>query len=69
MQLSSPCIDRGTNLGATYDDGLDADSSWPDSVTTVNQDTCGPWDIGAYVLDGPEGYLWKGKSQMGLGLR
>lgn len=44
----SPCIDAGTNLGSTYDDAIKPGSTWPDGVTTDDQDFDGRWDIGAY---------------------
>ncbi len=45
----SPVIDAGTSLGDAWDDALDPDSTWPDAVMTVDQDTCGRgWEIGAY---------------------
>ena len=37
---------NGTNLGATYDDGLDISTSWPTVVTKQQGAT---WQIGAYV--------------------
>lgn len=52
LQNSSPAIDVGTDLGASYDDGLDPDSVWPSSVTTLDQDLYGAgWEIGAFVFD------------------
>lgn len=39
LQSTSPCIGAGVDLGVTYDDALDPESSWPDSVITVDQDT------------------------------
>jgi len=52
LQPSSPCIDAGVDLGDTYDDGLDPDSSWPDSVLTLDQDSYGSgWEIGAYIYE------------------
>jgi len=48
----SPAIDVGDNLGATYDDGLDPDTTWPDGIVLLDQDLFGTgWDIGAYVYD------------------
>ena len=29
LASNSPCINRGTNLGSTYDDALNPSSSWP----------------------------------------
>lgn len=49
LQSDSPCIDTGTNLGASYDDVLRRDSSWPSSVHTIDQDEYGSgWEMGAY---------------------
>lgn len=50
LQAGSPAIDAGTDLGASYDDALDPVSTWPSSVTTLDQDLYGSgWEIGAYV--------------------
>lgn len=50
LQSSSPAIDAGENLGASYDDGLDPSSSWPSSVVTLNQGDYGSgWEIGAFI--------------------
>jgi Right handed beta helix region len=50
LTSGSPAIDAGTNLGSTYEDGLASWSTWPNSVTTLNQNTYGAgWEIGAYV--------------------
>ncbi|MHA2329552.1 MAG: right-handed parallel beta-helix repeat-containing protein, partial [Candidatus Hodarchaeales archaeon] len=38
LQATSPAIDAGEDLGAAYDDGLDNDSVWPNSVLTLDQD-------------------------------
>ena len=52
LQTTSPAIDVGVNLGTTYDDGLDPTSTWPDSVSTLDQDLYGAgWEIGAFVFD------------------
>jgi len=52
VQLGSPCIDAGTNLGAAYDDGIGPTSIWPLSVLTLDQDEYGlGWEIGAYIYD------------------
>ncbi len=53
VSCGSIARDRGTNLGASYDDGLDPDSSWPDSVSTLDQDDYSDWDIGAYISNLP----------------
>jgi PGF-pre-PGF domain-containing protein len=51
LQAGSLAIDAGVNLGAAYDDGLDSDSVWPNSVLTLDQDDYGTgWEIGAYVF-------------------
>lgn len=54
LTSSSPCIDTGVDLGATYDDGIDPHMlapGWPD-VVTLDQDSWGSgWEIGAYVYD------------------
>jgi len=50
LAADSPCIDAGTDLGASYDDALDPDSTWPAAVATVDQDDYGTaWEIGAYA--------------------
>ncbi len=50
LQSTSPCIDVGTDLGATYDDALDLSSAWPDGVLTVDQDLFGDgWEMGPYI--------------------
>lgn len=48
MKWGSPCINTGTNLGASYDDGLDPrDPTFP--YSTLDQDLYGAWEIGAFV--------------------
>jgi hypothetical protein len=50
LQVDSPAIDAGENLGASYDDALNPNSTWPNSVLTLDQDDYGTgWEIGAYV--------------------
>lgn len=53
LASDSPCIDTGDNsLGNTYHDGLNPNSSWPDSVNTLDQDDYGSgWEIGGYVFE------------------
>jgi Bacterial Ig domain/Right handed beta helix region len=47
---SSPVINAGTDLGATYEHALASSSTWPGNVVTLNQNDFGAgWDIGAYV--------------------
>lgn len=51
LSSSSPAIDAGTNLGSTYQLGLDPASSWPSSIKTDNQNSNGTgWEIGAFVF-------------------
>ena len=52
LQAASPCRGAGVNLGATYDDYLDPDSTWPSAITTVDADKVG-WNIGAYGNNPP----------------
>jgi hypothetical protein len=50
LRIGSPAVDAGENLGAFYDDALNPESSWPSSVSTLDQDDYGPgWDIGAFI--------------------
>ena len=51
LQSTSPCIDAGVNLGASYDDALRDVSAWPSDVHTKDQDYDGAWDIGAYIFE------------------
>ena len=51
LASGSSAIDAGTNLGSTYEMGLNPSSSWPSSVSTLNQNSYGAgWEIGAFVL-------------------
>ena len=46
----SPAINVGVDLGDTYTNGINPNSSWPDSINTLNQDDFGTgWEMGAYV--------------------
>lgn len=46
----SPASNAGVNLGATYQMALSPLSSWPGSVSLLNQNSAGSgWEIGAYV--------------------
>lgn len=49
LQVGSPAIDAGANLGTNYQNGFDpSDTIWPPSI--LNQNTYGlGWEIGAYV--------------------
>jgi hypothetical protein len=50
LQSGSPAIDAGANLGAVYQMGLAPGSTWPNSVSTLNQNSYGAgWDMGAFV--------------------
>lgn len=50
LQATSPALDAGTDLGSSYDDALNPASSWPSSVSTLDQDDWGTgWEIGAYI--------------------
>jgi hypothetical protein len=51
LASGSPAIGAGTNLGSTYQMGLAPSSSWPSSVSTLNQNSYGfGWEIGAFVF-------------------
>ena len=51
LQVTSPCIGAGTDIGNGLLYGLDPTSTWPDNVKPVDQDLYGDWEIGAYVYD------------------
>jgi hypothetical protein len=54
LTSGSSAIDAGTNLGTTYQWGLSPSSSWPVSVSTLNQNSYGSgWEIGAFVFVQP----------------
>jgi hypothetical protein len=58
LLAGSPAINAGVNLGATYQQGLSPNASWPSGVTLLNQNSFGSgWEMGAYVFPG-------GKSQL-----
>ena len=48
LQSISPCINTGTDLGASYDDALWSGSVWPSNVYVADQDRHQEWEIGAY---------------------
>lgn len=50
LKPNSPCIGAGTDLGASYDDAIKPGSTWPSAVTTVDQDSYGSWEMGAYAF-------------------
>lgn len=55
LQSTSPAINAGANLGATYDDAIYPTTTWPSSVTTADQDLRGSgWEIGAYIYPVPQ---------------
>jgi hypothetical protein len=52
LQALSPAIGAGEDLGATYDDGLDASTDWgtdTDLPVIVPKQQGATWDIGAYI--------------------
>jgi len=51
---NSPANDEGdSSIGVTYDDIVLPTSTWPDSVTTGDQDDYGTgWEIGAFIYTG-----------------
>jgi hypothetical protein len=54
LMAGSPAIGAGTNLGSTYEMGLNPSSSWPSSVATLPQSQNGAgWEIGAFVFVQP----------------
>jgi len=54
LASGSSAIDAGTNLDTTYQWGLAPSSSWPASVSTLNQNSYGSgWEIGAFVFGQP----------------
>jgi len=49
LQIGSPCIDVGVNLGATYDKSWNPSSMPPNTISTLDRDGYGSgWDIGAF---------------------
>jgi hypothetical protein len=51
LASGSPAIHSGVNLGSTYQNGLAPASSWPGSVSFINQNAAGSgWEIGGYVF-------------------
>jgi hypothetical protein len=55
LQSTSPAINAGVSLGDTYKNALAVTSSWPSSVTTVDQTLRGSgWEIGAYIYPVPQ---------------
>ena len=57
LQETSPCIDAGANLGATYKYGVMHDSAWPAAVVLGDQGAHGAgWEVGAYIYQ--SGSAW-----------
>ncbi|MFA6305030.1 MAG: right-handed parallel beta-helix repeat-containing protein [Patescibacteria group bacterium] len=55
LAATSPAIDAGTTLSATYDDANLYGSSWPSVVTTADQDLSGyGWEMGAFIYPYPQ---------------
>ena len=54
LQPNSPAIDAGTNLVSPYNQGLNPASTWPNNVSTLDQNGYGDWEIGAYVFTGAD---------------
>ena len=52
LQDSSPAINAGVDLGSPYNLGLNPTSTWPSSVSTLDQDSYGLWEIGGFVYTG-----------------
>jgi len=53
LQPNSPAIESGTSLVSPYNQGLNPASTWPNNVSTLDQNNCGTgWEIGAYVFTG-----------------
>lgn len=46
---NSPAVNRGLNLGTSYQMGLSPSSKWPDQVSLLNQNRYRQWEIGAFV--------------------
>ncbi len=49
LKSTSSAIDKGADLGSPYNLGLNSASTWPNNVSTLNQNDYGNWEIGAYV--------------------
>jgi len=53
LHPTSLAIDKGTNLGSPYNLGLNPTSTWPNNVSTLDQNSYGSgWEIGAFVYTG-----------------
>jgi len=49
LQSTSSAINKGANLGAPYNQGLNSASTWVNNISTLNQNDYGNWEIGAFV--------------------
>jgi hypothetical protein len=49
LQLTSPAINKGLNLGSSFQYGLAPGSVWPSAVNVTNQNSYGSWEIGSTV--------------------
>jgi hypothetical protein len=55
LQSSSPAIDTGLAISATYDDALHPNTVFVSSVNTLDQDLRGTgWELGAYIYPVPQ---------------
>jgi hypothetical protein len=50
LATGSPCINTGVDLGSSYDDTLDPNSTWPSGVATLYQGEL--WEMGAFGYEG-----------------
>jgi parallel beta-helix repeat protein len=54
LGTNSPCNSAGTSgVGQAYDDAALPGSTWPDNITTGDQDDYGAWEIGAFIGGSP----------------
>lgn len=52
LQAGSSCINTGSDLGATYINGLKSTSTWTTGIVLLSQASYGAgWEIGAYVYE------------------
>lgn len=52
---TSPAINTGVNLGASFDDAVNPGSIWTSEITTDDQDLRGSnWEIGPYIYPVPQ---------------
>ncbi len=56
LLATSPAINAGVNLGATYQNALAPTAIWPSGVSLFNQNSAGSaWEMGAYVFRPSQG--------------